>query len=309
MKVIPVRFALVVAAFGVVLMGCSKKDPADNGPVADVGQPIAEPKAGTEPANPNTTPEDEARKKLDAALERGEVKNKDGVVQEKPFVIKGVGQEGWMKTAITPAELGRKVDAAMSKLQGVHAEASLLVQGKALEGRNSGLIDVADPDNYKIEYQMPDDPTKLAILQSEGGERAYFEGGKWKRESAKASQPLISRWPKTFTREIFAGLTHGESVWAPLLSALSQGAGGYAMALEQKVMPVGRNQKLFYRVLAQKADKSIQMELRFDGDRFVPLTIKVKNSTGVKFSDVQWQARWSFNNRLDASKFKLPEGI
>jgi len=231
-------------------------------------------------------------------------------VPKNVFRIPGAGTEGWQRSRLSALDLGTKLDRAGKELKSAYGEATFWVQNQEMQGHNTAKIRVVDGADYEIEYQMPADPVVTEIVVAGHGKRMMLPNkGAWKLVSAVVPprNRLLAEWESSFPRAMFGNLS-GEAVWSPVLQDLLAGKGGYRAVLEEKSMTVNGRSVLFYRVLAERPGaKSSRIEMRFDGTRFVPLTIKVNRTpAGKKPELVQWNARWAFGQPLPKRQYTTP---
>ncbi len=222
---------------------------------------------------------------------------------QSPFASNRTAAEGWRKSAIKPAELGKKVDQAMAGLKGVYGEASLYVKNKELEGNNSANFKIKDKSTYSIQYQLPGTPTELNRLVADGKQKVLWEHGKWLPQQSE--DPSITAFQGSFPKKIFSPLTSNSPEWSRLLSDLAGGKSGYTSVIEEKQMSANGRTFNYIRIVAKKG-KEATIEARFDAKRLVPLTIRItqKDKNGFE-SQYQWQAKWSFDNQFPETDFQI----
>lgn len=219
----------------------------------------------------------------------------------KPFAPNPQAASGWTASDLSPLELASRADRAMRELKGVYGEFTLYVKNKELEGHNRASFRIQDNRNYAIHYILPNDPTWINRMLSNGKEKVNWEAGKWMEPQAMAMS--VAAWSSEFPRAIFDPLTADLDNWGPAVSAMKNA--GYKLRSERKTMSGGGRTYHYYRICAEKSG-GFTVELRFDAVRFVPLTVRVTSKDGKGFeTQCQWQAKWSFNNKFSAKDFQI----
>lgn len=241
--------------------------------------------------------------------------NRDGVPQQPTFKISGAGEDGWSKSELSAAELGAKLDKAIAALKDASADANITVENEELQGQLRLNIDVANPETYKVEYVLVSNPQETHFAVANGKKRSRFEKSVWAAPKPAASQgeavdgrKLLSTWADRFPNDALRSLTDRQPTWGPLLQALERGELGFKMIVETKTMPVAGQPRPFYRVLAERPGaEPLRFEMRFDGTRFVPLTLRSnRERPGGRPDKAQWTAGWKFGQKVDPSKFEVP---
>lgn len=340
MKLKALGFGAACVVAGILGFGCSKQQPeaaapSSSGPIASnqgstqgsqnpqtappVGQTPAVPKTGqpdsakgTKPGANPTNPAPEAPNKTPSVPSDSASPSEKQIVKkieerakgiQSPFAPNPVAAEGWKKSSIKAAELGKRVDQAVASLKGVYGESSLYVKNKELEGNNSAKFKIKDRTTYAIQYQLPDTPTVTNRLIADGKKKVVLEDGKWLPQQTEDSS--LTAFKGNFTKKIFSPLTASSHEWSSVLSDLSNGKSGYTTVIEEKQMSASGRTFSYIRVVAKKGNEST-LEARFDAKRFVPLTIRLtqKDKTGFE-TQYQWQAKWSFDNQFPATEFQI----
>jgi hypothetical protein len=281
----------------------------------DVGVPDAgPPDAGAPDVGPPRGAEDARRQDRPGAPPPAKV-NRDGVPQQRAFEIDGAGQDGWRPARLTPQQLGERIDRALLSLRGAEADARMDVENERLRGRMNLEIRVASPEAFRVEYVLVSDPTVTHFTVADGNKRARFERGAWSAAAAAdapgtgaPADATIATWGDRFAGDALRTLTERRPTWAPMLSALGRGERGFRTVIETKTMPVAGQPRPFYRVLAERpGPEKVRYEMRFDGTRFVPLTMRVHreraNQPPIR---AQWSAGWRFGRTVDQSLFDVP---
>lgn len=204
-----------------------------------------------------------------------------------------------------------EADAAFAGLKSTYAQTELAIKNSEMTGYVTSEINIQDSGNYHLQYFTPAKPTIPDVMLSHNNREYVLEGKapKVNEQSLTASDAeLVKQFPAQFPKDVWLGYARGEKTWSRVLSALFSGKNGYKATFERKEMAVGSESRPFYRVVATNVtDPSDQWELRFDGQRKLPLTIKIvhKDAKGQP-SEIQWNARWSFSKPIDTSLFIVP---
>jgi len=232
--------------------------------------------------------------------------------------IEAAGTQNWKPAQISAPELGRRMDQAMAAFKGVYAEATLLLDVPAGKGDIHSKIEVFDPARFRYEYSLPETNVSPYIVIADGAHQAELDGrrSRWtqatplsKPTRLKPGSPdvLVREFPDRFPRYLLDPVVRSTAAWESLLGAWASGKAGYRAVVEEKTMPVQGKQRLFYRVIAQKAADDTRVEVLLDAERLVPVTVRVeKRRPNGKMSQVQWQAKWSFSRKLDPKRLRIP---
>lgn len=294
------------ALFGVVLfglLGCgSKSKPVVKHDSPDVAPPVVTPAPGPPPDEPATS---------DTSSEgasSGPAGSAQPVVrQQKPHEIAPVGKDGWSKADLTPEAFGRKVDVALSELQGAKASVYVMFEVPSGQGRTENEVLIQDAKHYRIEYTLPEHDVSFNVVVADGRRKGMMERQQWlaaKPLDAALFAPsdVVGGFATRFTKYMFAGIVDGVDAWARLLGTWSKPGSGHTLTIEKKSMPVAGEMRPYYRVVAVKSGQQADvLEARFDGTNFIPLTVR----SHVGKTRVQWQARWTFGHTHDESRFAV----
>ncbi len=269
---------------------------------------LAEPKPGDKPVDlgdPN-----KPRQQVVVDPKKPQAPVVQGIKQEQVFKIEGAGKEGWSRSTLSAQDLGRKIDDALINLKATYIRLSLYCQDAEKRGLNTGDASINDKDNYKILYQVPTDPTRSRIVISQAGRRKQLIGDQWNDAQPPTVEPaaLRKRWAMNFPYELFGPLYGNAHTFATLLPALTSSSDGFHAVVEQKTIMFRQQPATFYRVLAEQPSTKTRYEMRFDGRRFVPVTIRI-NSVDASGKDllVQWNGDWRFDRNFSAETFRLPQ--
>lgn len=298
-----------------LLVGCQPRSASPDQPATTTLPPPAGPSASIETPDPGRpAPPSPANPAPDGATPRSPAGDSTSKKAPTPpplpknvFRIPGAGTEGWVKSDRSATDLGERLDRASRNLKGAFGDVTFWVRNQQIQGNNTATVRVVDATDYEIEYQLPSNPVVTEILVAGKGQRMRLAAkGGWKpvKTVVPARSQVLARWETEFPAMMFANLG-GEAVWAPVLEDLLAGKNGFRSVLEEKTMTVNGRAVPFYRVLAERpGPNAARLEMRFDGARFVPLTIKLNRTpVGKKPELVQWNARWAFGQPLPKRQY------
>lgn len=276
-------------------------------PSSSESEPGTVPPNLTAPGSPNSTEPDKPKPNDATSAEKkiADTVKENAKSIKSPFVANPQRNLGWTKSKLTATELGSKVDSAISALKGVYGESVLYVKNKELEGSNKTSFKIKDNSTYVIQYLLPTQPTVLNRLIADGKKRVVCEVGKWTNQTA--SPTGLADWDTQFTKRLFAPLTSRTQEWTSVFKELASPKSGYSTTVEEKTMLAQGRTFNYVRIVAKKGESST-IEVNIDAHRFVPLTVRMttKDKSGFE-TQVQWQAKWSFNNTFDPSSFKIAQ--
>lgn len=296
-----------------MLAGCSKpKDVVRN----DRQAQSPDPKPPSGPTGGSTT-SPEGPSTPNANTEPGEAK--PGPLKKYDFnvpKIASVTPKGWSHSSVDAVELGAKVDAAMRSLKGAYSEATMMIELPEGKGQVTTKNSFDNSDRFYVEYVLPNAKFEPQRVVADGKQLVRQEGGKWQEPvsiSSVKSGPadranLVAEFPFKFPGMVLDGVCKRRDVWGPLIQAWASGEGGYKTTIEQRDVGPKGSQRKIYRVYAESEADGRKIEAIFDGNRYVPVTIRVEDTSQEgKPIAIQWQAMWSFNKPLDPKKFLLPK--
>lgn len=323
---------LSLGVLALLLVGCNKpsKPPieddeysqqvAANSGTAPNSEESTTPETATkpEPGPPKIKPEDIPKpgpKPAIAPLKENTKSDRvagDGHKQEKPFAVPGAGTDGWKGSQLTALDLGNRMDVALLGLKGAYSEATTFLRDHEMEGKTPTKLSIQDDENYKIEYPNPSHPTEAYILIGNKGARARMVESKWQSDDFIAGNPgAIKDWLENPVGQIFNGFAQQKPLWAKLLSEFVGRGEGFSTVIEQKEMSVNGKPRMFYRLLAErKGNLPATVEVRIDGLRQLPVTIRVNRKIDAKKeSFLQWNAGWTFEKPIDPGTFAIPSHV
>lgn len=295
----------------VALVGCQGRQVAKNDPPQN-GTSVDQPE--TAPHSENQTPPTDSN----TPAKPGEADPSGIKVPEMNLrdVEINTTDKTWAdETAVDAVEIARKMDAALrgAKNALVDTKTTFDIAGVGkLDGK--GKVKVRDASTFLVEYYLPETEGNINRVVSSKNARATLYKSKWKSGGPEpfgdpVNDPdVVTSFEDQFMERIFGTLTTGEDSWTPLVEAWSKGQAGYDLQVEKKSMKVNGNDRPFYRFIAQrKKDGEATVEVRVDGVRYFPVSIKVlrTDKNGEK-SQIRWNAEWKFGGSFSDKEFPVP---
>lgn len=260
----------------------------------NVASPNGQPPKADETEEPKKTSEQVGREKLAAA--------KEGIV--KPPVIVKPGTDGWSASTLTLADFAKRVDTAIGQLTDVAGGFEVELRNGELEGTQNGTFLVSDASIYRVDYVDIAAPTTLRRITANGKSKKILAAKGWGQPvaattvGAPVDARIVAELPRMFSRIVFESLTERRATWGPMISQLEKQ--GYQVTLESKNIPTGGVNRPYLRLVASRKGKGANdFEVRLDGIRFVPLTIRM-NGTDEKGRPITatWRGAWEFNQKV-----------
>lgn len=227
----------------------------------------------------------------------------------------------WTKSTLTLPQLAQKVAWATKSMAGVHGQYQMLAQTSEGRGIYTGEMRFQSPALFKLNWVRLEADPRNGIFVGDGSKRHSLYDGTLMPDQA-VTQPfkgtttdpaqLVARFSNEFSRFLFQGAIEGKDPWVPLLTAWGKGAGGYATKVEQRKITLANKTYLSYRVkcvrnaaAAKKLGKS-ELEVVFDGTRFLPITVR---ETRVDLNGKEWRIQWAgkylFNQKFKKTDFQM----
>lgn len=313
----------VWVAMGVALVGCQPETakPVDAGSSAvasnnatavpepanaAANQPAPEPEPEKTPAEAsNTTPNPDPA--LDNPGSTATAPAKPPTVAEGPK-ISPAATDGWEKTDVSPTKLAETLDTSLKELKSATGRFRLVLdKGKDGAGHDQGDIVIADSTRYSIDWFRSHKLGTILRVRANGTHRRELTEAGWgeikplSEVKSLEKLPLVKLWKDACSKLMFRPIVDGQPIWVPLVKDFQ--AQGYSVRTEIKSMTVNDKPRPFYRILAFKTNpKETRYEMRFDGIRMVPLTVKIEEP-GKEL--VQWSGEWSFSQAIDPKTFNI----
>lgn len=238
------------------------------------------------------------------------------------FVIPKTGANGWKTAAVDGKELASKIGAALASLQGTEGETVATIKTPTGNGQVIGKVKVQDSKSFSIQYLIVDEMPALKEIRSNGKLKATStdQGAFPKKgpvtaqtpESRLTSSQLASDWPRKFPQLVFLGLTDKKDPWKPLIDELLSGRSGFKTEIAERTMEYKGRKVSNYRLTAKRTEAAAkqygpcEMEMVFDGKRFLPVTIRVNFEDPAEGKyQVLWQTGWNFLKKFKPEEFAL----
>lgn len=238
-------------------------------------------------------------------------------LNEKAWTPPPAGADGWEKANRGLLDLAKRMDNTMStmRLANVSTVSNFEIEGQGRLTNGIANTQIKDARTFKVEYFSPRTEAKVNRVRADGAKRIELGEDGWEEIEPAAgpntmSESDLEAWSESFTRQVFAAQIDGRPTWTPLFRALARGTGGYKTVVEEQEQKREGKTRKFYRVLAEKPDKSSTIEIRVDGVGYVPVTIRVQEvqPDGAKHRYL-WRAIWSPAPDLSTESFVLPAEI
>lgn len=305
-------------------LGCSSpaKKTTESGPVATKTAP--EPEA-TPPAASNTEPP-KAPPIVDPKTGKVDPKAiKPIAPSRKLYDIPPTGTQNWTASKLSGKELASKIGSAMRTMKATYGRTVATIKtptGGGGTGQVTSEIKVQDAKVYSIQYMVIGIMPETGEVRADGKRRAFTgpNGAIKDRlpisvpspEAKLSSSQIASSWPKKFPRLAFLGLTDAKDPWMPVISDLVSGRSGFKAEVSERSIDFRGRKVRNYRITAKRnpaAAKELgpcEIEMVFDGTRYLPVTIRVI-STVPKEGEykIQWQSGWNFNQKFRPEDFKI----
>lgn len=314
-----VRFGLVAAA-ALAVAGCSKSGPPKEvdlkspagGPVANnslgpkAGDPAPGKEPGKAPAIPTVPePSPEAFK----------------IPESTPAPAATEGK--WVAVDESPSVLAERISKAFREMKDTFGESRYTIKTPTENGQVKNAIKVQDYKTYSIQTLQMSAMPNIVELRADGSKKSRTsENGSFASpkplgspgaDAVLSPKQLVERWPREFPRLAFAGLTEGKEVWKPFFQELFSGRSGFKGEISRRTMEFRGKKVTNYRVVAKRTPEAAkklgrcEMEMVFDGQRYLPVTIRVNlvERNGGAWN-ILWQTGWNFGQKFEPKDFALP---
>lgn len=218
----------------------------------------------------------------------------------------------WTTVPTPPQELARSVDQAIFGLEGARATFLISASDDRGKGTTSGSWLVLDKDRFFIEFARSDRVELMKALIANGTEFATSSPTGWSNPSPLPSgwkDSVSDTWPKFisyFPLMLARPLYARTAVFEPLIQAL--GSKGYRVQYQVAESEYNGKTRPFARLLATPPRGGLKVDMRFDGIRLVPLTIRLIDERAKPIpKEYLWTAEWSFEQEFEESVFEIPK--
>lgn len=240
----------------------------------------------------------------------------------KLYDIPPTGTQNWTASKLSGKELASKIGSAMRSMKGTYGRTISTIKTPTGTGQVTSEIKVQDNKVYSIQFMVIGVMPETGEVRADGKRRAFTgPNGAFKDrlpitvpspEAKLSSNQIASNWPKRFPRLAFLGLTDAKDPWVPVISDLLSGKSGFKTEVSERVSDFRGRKLRNYRIVAKRspaAAKTLgpcEIEMVFDGVRFLPVTMRV-NTKYPKEGEfkVQWQSGWNFNQKFKPEDFRL----
>lgn len=296
-------------AVGVLLVGCqpeSQPTRANSASSVAANANAPEPSVKRTP-EPEPTPTPEPEKQPEATKAPVEAPAKVPTVADASK-ISPAATDGWSKTDVSPRKLAETLDTSLSDIKSATGRFRLVLdKGKEGAGHDQGEIVIADSTRYSIDWFRSHKLGTILRVRANGTYRRELTEKGWgpierlSEQKSRDGLPLVKIWKDACSKLMFRPVIDRKPIWSPLITEFQ--AQGYSVRTEIKTMEVNGKPRPFYRFVVFKSDpKATRYEMRFDGIRMVPLTIKIEEP-GKEL--VQWSGEWSFSQPIDPNAFNI----
>jgi len=214
---------------------------------------------------------------------------------------------------MTAEAIGTKVDYALTHLTNTVGAGKLDARTEDKMGYNLCKIFIGTKGVYSVEYPRPEMPFQKSLIVSDGIKHATrdYETVTTDVNIAKASEDYVDEWPQRFTELALVSLSDQRPVYAPLMKALQSGKGGYKTSLDKMVTTLDGVKHTMYRIVATRTEPdTTTIEIRVDGDRWLPITLRVNRKVkgGEEFYS-RYALAWQFGQKVNADAFAVPTTV
>lgn len=222
----------------------------------------------------------------------------------KALAIQPPGRPGWRPEKRALGQLGAEVDAALGGLTETLCETETMYDVGGQQASAKLAIKVRDRDTYKAEWVEPASRYAINSIVRDGGRASVRFGDEQGpvRPWAGGGKTTLDEWLDSPTRTMLRGFEDGAPAFASLLRALEEGEKGFKATTESSKRTVAGKEREIVRMVASSPSGD-KVELVVDGERKLPLTVRVKRANG---DSVLWTGRWGSGGKHDDSSFRMP---
>lgn len=291
------------------------------------GGPKTATRTGEEAAKPNPSrPDVGPGASGDTAPKAGDAAEAKVPALPKPnpeaFSIPAKGNGGWVSTRVDARDLAKNISKALSSLKGIEGETVTTLTTPGGHGQVRGKLKIQNERAYSIQFPVVQMMPAMKEARSNGKVKAVStDQGVFPRKSRidasllagnVRSGKLAENWARYFPQLVFSSLTDGKDVWQPLFAELADGHSGFKAEISQRTLDFRERKVSNFRLTAKRNPEAAkrfgpcEMEMVFDGERFLPVTIRM-NFKDPKEGEykVLWQTAWNFDRKFDPKDFAL----
>lgn len=309
------RRSLGWLAVGLCLAGCGA--PKSEESRKETPTPVAQGDASPAPnPNPTPTPAEPGKATPPAEPKTPATPPKDRYAIAEPKT------EGWTPTQRRLDDLAKRVAQTVGNMKGIYGESVTSLKTPEGSGQVQSYYKVRDNKAFVVNFPIVRGVPTRGEVRADGKQRVVKETGAYSRpapvgtptvQTALNSREVVQRWPKEFGRLMFLNLTDGRDAWGPVLAGLGRGEGGFQTTVEERSMQWQGRTVRNYRVRAVRSAEAAkrlgpcEMEMVFDGERFLPVTVRVdmKDPNGQPWR-IEWSGAWSWTRPIDPKELALP---
>ncbi len=215
----------------------------------------------------------------------------------------------WEATSTDALEVAKQLDQSVAALRNAHAKFTLSVQDEAGSGNSRGEVMIAGPNQYLVDFYRTTEPTRILRAVADGQRRATLRQDGWSEVEpvptkwSKSTERVLPLWSRLFPRTMFRPLIEAQPVYEPLVRELRKS--GFSVRYEVAEVELNGDYRPAGRILAAPPVAGRhEIEIRLDGIRMVPLTIRMVRNAPAR--EIIWTASWAFDQKFKPETFKLP---
>lgn len=216
--------------------------------------------------------------------------------------------------------LGQKVDDAMASLKNARGLGILQYDYIGNQMRSSLETKIQDQKTYKINFVLPRTLGSANQIIADGEDRVLKIDGKYEplpgfgstnQDLTAMSHAELEKWAEEFPLYIFAHFTGGQASWEGLMRGFASQDSGFDVTVHKGTIKVNNKDRPMYMLTAESlADTKTSIQIKVDGVRYLPLTIKVDKQVEGGNLKMFWNSGWAFSDdpadRYDKSEFVIP---
>lgn len=213
----------------------------------------------------------------------------------------------------------------MRSLSATRQQVVAVYAGQKGSGQSLNTAKILDQNRFSIQYFNIDTKEPFnGEVRSDGARFSMFASGAWTPPVPMSSLPrsnitpamAVRAWPLSHPKMMYTGLLFKTSIWTTLMKGYLQGLEGYKVAVEERTMKVQTITVRNIRIVATRSATAAKrygpatIELMFDANRYLPVTIRVhmQPKGDKKPTKMSWQSLWKFEQVFQPVDFFVPTG-